>query len=189
MSHSLQVVAVIGSTSPFSRTLVLARTIVDALSRHLPLESHVVELTSIGRSLGQSLTRGELPASVETELRRIESADLVLAAAPVYRGSYPGLFKHLFDMIDADALVNVPVLLAATGGSERHALVIEHQLRPLFGFLQALTLPIGVYGTPTDFDGERVAHPLLLERIELAAERTAALLGSANPAVHKRRIA
>jgi FMN reductase len=189
MPTPLQVVAVIGSTSPSSRTLVLARAILDALAHHLPLESHIVELARIVRPLGQSITRGELPAEVERELQRIESADLVLAAAPVYRGSYPGLFKHLFDLIDVDALVNVPVLLAATGGSERHALVIEHQLRPLFGFLQALTLPIGVYGTPVDFDGERVTNPLLLERIALAAERAAAVLGGSKPATHVRRIA
>ncbi|MBM7124459.1 FMN reductase [Dyella flava] len=185
----LQVVAVIGSTSPFSRTLVLARAMLDALSCHLPLESHVVELTRIARPLGQSIIRSELPLEVEKELQRIESADLVLAAAPVYRGSYPGLFKHLFDLIDTDALVNVPVLLAATGGSERHALVIEHQLRPLFGFMQALTLPIGVYGTPPDFEGERVTDPLLLERIAVAAERAAAVLGGSKPATNKRRLA
>lgn len=49
----------------------------------------------------------------------------------MYRGSYTGLFKHFFDFIHQDALIDKPILLAATGGSERHALVIDHQLRPL----------------------------------------------------------
>lgn len=179
MPTPLKVVAVIGSTSPSSRTLLLARAILDQLRHHLALDSHVVELGRIARPLGGALARDELPAEVEQQLRRIESADLVLAAAPVFRGSYPGLFKHLFDLVEIEALVDTPVLLAATGGSERHALVIDHQLRPLFSFLQALTLPIGVYATPADFDGERIASPLLRDRIALAAGRAATVLGAA----------
>jgi FMN reductase len=67
-------------------------------------------------------------------------------------------------------LNNVPVLLAATGGSDRHALVIEHQLRPLFGFFQALSLPIGVYATEADFTDYQITSPQVLERIERAVE-------------------
>jgi FMN reductase len=179
MSFPLKVVAVVGSTSTTSRTLALVRAILARLEQELPISSHVVELARIARPLGSALSRDELPGEVEQQLRRIESADLVLAAAPVFRGSYPGLFKHLFDLVHVDALVDTPVLLAATGGSERHALVIDHQLRPLFSFLQALTLPIGVYATPADFDGEHVAGALLHERIGLAAERAAGVLGRA----------
>ena len=66
---------------------------------------------------------------------------------PGLPGSFTGLFKHLFDFVGQYALVGTPVLVAATGGGERHALILEHQLRPLFGFFQALTLPIGVYAS------------------------------------------
>jgi FMN reductase len=68
-----------------------------------------------------------------------------------------------------------PVLLAATGGSDRHALVLDHQLRPLFSFFQALTLPIGVYATKADFENYRVSSPALRARIQLAAQRAAPL--------------
>ncbi|WP_140724453.1 FMN reductase [Pseudomonas sp. Hp2] len=186
MSFPLKVVAVVGSTSTTSRTLALVRAILARLEHELPISSHVVELARIARPLGGALSREELPNEIEQHLLRIESADLVLAAAPVYRGSYPGLFKHLFDLIHVDALVDRPVLLAATGGSERHALVIDHQLRPLFSFLQALTLPIGVYATPTDFDGEHVASTLLHERIALAAERAAGVLWRSRSAALRR---
>ena len=104
-------------------------------------------------------------------------ADLLIVAAPVFRGSYPGLLKHLFDLIDLNALVNTPVLLAATGGSERHALVLDHQLRPLFSFFQALTLPIGVYATEADFANYQITSEPLKARIRLAAERAAPLFG------------
>ncbi|WP_204318603.1 NAD(P)H-dependent oxidoreductase, partial [Klebsiella aerogenes] len=72
--------------------------------------------------------RNQLPAAVERELAAVEQADVLVMATPVYRGSYTGLFKHFFDFIEQDALIDKPILLAATGGSERHALVIEHQL-------------------------------------------------------------
>ena len=71
--------------------------------------------------------------------------------------------------------IDTPVLLAATGGSERHALVLDHQLRPLFSFFQALTLPIGVYATEADFSNYQITSDLLKARIQLAAERAAPL--------------
>ncbi|MNN17392.1 NAD(P)H-dependent FAD/FMN reductase [compost metagenome] len=104
-----------------------------------------------------------------------------MVATPVYRGSYPGQFKHLFDLVDLNALVDTPVLLAATGGSDRHALVLDHQLRPLFSFFQALTLPIGVYASEADFQNYQITSETLRARIALAAERAAPLFAG-NPA-------
>ncbi|HBG88617.1 MAG TPA: FMN reductase [Stenotrophomonas sp.] len=175
MSSALNVVALIGSptSSATSRTLLLVRHLLDALQERLHASVTLVELAPIARSLGQSLTRAEVEPAVEQALATVESADLLVVATPVYRGSYPGLFKHLVDFIELEALVDTPVLLAATGGSERHALVIDHQLRPLFSFLQAHTLPIGVYATPADFDGAQINSTALQARIELAAERAA----------------
>lgn len=191
MSSALNVVALIGSptSSANSRTLLLVRQLLDQLRHRLHIDVQLVELSPIARSLGQALTREEVEPRIEQALQQIEAADLLIAAAPVYRGSYPGLFKHLVDFIGLEALVDVPVLLAATGGSERHALVIDHQLRPLFSFLQADTLPIGVYATPADFSGDQVSSAALQARIVLAAERAAAHLSPAAVPVPLRRIA
>jgi FMN reductase len=164
-----------GSAQSPSRTLALVRALTAQIERTLLAEIHIVDLGDIARPLGAALSRTELPVDVERELRLIEGADLLVVASPVYRGSYPGHFKHLFDLIGQEALVDKPVLLVATGGSDRHALVLDHQLRPLFSFLQALTLPIGVYASPTDFDGYNVGSPALAERIVLAVERAAPL--------------
>jgi FMN reductase len=174
----LKVVAVNGSVHQPSRTRVLVEALLAALEERLVLDTRVVDLSEIARPLGSALSRDELPAEIEAQLADIESADLLIAAAPVYRGSFPGHFKHLFDLVGMNALVDTPVLLAATGGSDRHALVLEHQLRPLFGFLQALTLPIGVYASTADFDGYQVGNGALQERIRLAADRAAPLFAS-----------
>ncbi|APP79563.1 FMN reductase [Xanthomonas hortorum pv. vitians] len=187
MRTPLNVVAVSGGTSRPSRSLALAEATLAELARRLPIKPSILQLGDIARPLGAALWRSELDETTEQALRQIESADLLLVVAPVYRGSYPGLLKHLFDLIDINALIDTPILLAATGGSERHALVIDHQLRPLFAFFQALTLPIGIYATETDFQEYRVVNPALRQRIELAAERAAGVLGARADAL--RRIA
>ncbi|MEE7547029.1 FMN reductase [Xanthomonas sp. Kuri4-1] len=187
MRSPLNVVAVSGNLSRPSRTLALVEATLAALGEHLPLHSRTVELRQIVQPLGSTIWRAQAPEELEQSLRLIESADLLLFATPVFRGTYPGLLKHLFDLVDLNALIDTPVLLAATGGSERHALVIDHQLRPLFGFFQALTLPIGIYASEADFEDYRIASTTLQARIALAAERAAGLLGTRPQAL--RRIA
>jgi len=171
MSNAINVVAISGGLQRPSRTLALTDAIVAALGVALPIDTRLIELGEIGGRLAGALTRAQVPADLEARIRAIETADALVVASPVYRASYTGLFKHLFDLVRHDALVDVPVLLAATGGSERHALVIDHQLRPLFSFFQARTLPIGVYASESDFDRYEIANPALRARIALAVER------------------
>jgi FMN reductase len=69
----------------------------------------------------------------------------------VFTASYSGLFKSFFDLIDPDALTGKPVLVAATGGTARHSLVLEHALRPLFAYLRAAVVPTAVYAASEDW--------------------------------------
>jgi FMN reductase len=177
-SRPLRVVAVSGSLTAPSRTTALVEAIAAAFGKVLPVETHVITLHDLGPHLGGALTRKQLPAEAEAELQRIENADLLVVATPVYRASFTGLFKYLFDFVDQYALVDTPVLLAATGGSERHALIIEHQLRPLFGFFQSLALPVGVYAHDSDFADYQVTDEGLVERIEKAVARALPLVRS-----------
>ena len=178
-SRPLRVVAVSGSLTAPSRTTALVEAITEAFGRALPIEPHVITLNHLGPHLAGALTRKQLPPEAEAELQHIENADLLIVATPVYRASFTGLFKHLFDFVDQYALVDTPVLLAATGGSERHALIIEHQLRPLFGFFQSLTLPLGVYASTADFDGYRLREGSVEQRIEQAVSRGLPLIEQA----------
>jgi FMN reductase len=178
MTRTLKVVAVSGSLNHPSKTTVLVEEIVDALAKALPVESHLITLTDLGPSLAGALTRSQLPPEAEAELQRIESADVLVVASPVYRASFTGLFKHLFDFIDQYALVDTPVLLAASGGSERHALIIEHQFRPLFAFFQALTLPVGIYAHDSDFTDYKLTNETLRARIDKAVAKAVPVIWS-----------
>jgi len=183
MSKNLKVVAVSGSLQRPSRTLVLVEELLATLGRATPIDVHLIELGVIGPQIGAALYRKELSSAAEAEIAAIEAADLLVVASPVYRATYTGLFKHLFDFVHHEALIDVPVLLAATGGSDRHALVIDHQLRPLFSFFQARTLPIGVYAAEKDFDGYAIGCGALRERVTLAIDRALPLLHAAKSPV------
>ncbi len=175
----LRLVAVSGGLKRPSRTLALVDNLLRSLGHALPLDTDLIELGPLVPMIGPHTDRRGLPAPAEAALRTIEAADALLVASPIYRGTYTGHFKHLFDLVDQNALIDKPVLLAATGGSERHALAIDHQFRPLFSFFQAQTLPIGVYATDRDFTDYEVDNPALCDRITLAVERALPVLHAA----------
>lgn len=176
MTRPLRIVAVSGGLQRPSRAAALAEHLLDLIGEDIHSEQQLIELGELAPQLGGALWRSQLPEAVERQLVAVEQADVLVVATPVYRGSYTGLFKHFFDFIDQDALVDTPILLAATGGSERHALVIDHQLRPLFSFFQARTLPLGVYATDRDFAEGRVHNDALIQRARLAVQRAMPLL-------------
>ncbi len=181
------IAVVIGNPGDKSRTKVLALALADALAEALPghllVHRRVLEIARLAPHITSGGQPKDLPAEGAAAVRAIETADLVIAATPVYKGSYTGLFKHLFDLVAPDALVGRPVLLAATGGSDRHALVVDHQLRPLFGFFRALTVPSAVYAADADFDGYMLRSDNLRARIQEAPGQAAALLAARQPAV------
>jgi len=166
-----------------SRASVLARHLMDLIAEEIPCERHLVELGQVAPQLAGSVHRSGVADAVERQLAMVERADVLVVATPVYRGAYTGLFKHFFDLIHQDALVDKPVLLAATGGSERHALVIDHQLRPLFSFFEARTLPLGVYATDKDFVDHRLHDEALIQRARLAVRRALPLVEQARNAI------
>jgi FMN reductase len=96
---------------------------------------------------------------------------VLVAGSPTFKGSYTGLFKHLFDLLDPSSLRGKPVILAATGGGERHSLIVEHQLRPLFGFFEALTMPTAIYASDKDFvDGALMSEAIHARARQAVAE-------------------
>ena len=176
-TRTLRIVAVSGGLQHPSKSAALAEHLLDLIADEIPCQQRLIEIGEIAPQLAGAVWRSHLPAAVEQALAAVEQADVLVVATPVFRGSYTGLFKHFFDFIDQDALTDKPVLLAATGGSERHALVIDHQLRPLFSFFQSRTLPLGVYATDKDFVDYRLQDDALITRAHLTVQRALPLIG------------
>ena len=175
---ALRVVVVNGSPNQQSKTMGLVDATLSTLAEIVPFEASRVDVYRLGPGFTGAIERDDVTAEVGQALRRAEQADLLIAATPVFRGSYPGMFKHFFDLIDQYALANKLVLLAATGGGEHHALVLEHALRPLFGFFQAMTVPVALFASGGDFDGTMLLNPRVHGRIQVALTDVADLLRS-----------
>jgi len=184
MSRFINTVVINGSLHRPSRTRVLLDEVTQRIAYDVSLQTQFIDLVDLIPSLGTALSKDDLNPIALQALQRIEQADFLIVGAPVFRGSVPGLFKHLFDLIDMDALTGKPVLLAATGGSARHGLVIDHQLRTLFGFFHALSLPAGVYATSGEIQDGKIVSEALTARIELVASLSAPVL---HGAVNQRR--
>lgn len=168
-----RIVGIAGSASVPSRTRALVAEAVDIGALRFGAVGSVFDLGDLQPSLGQATVLAELDAKARAVVEAILTADALVVGSPVYKGSYTGLFKHLFDLVDLAALADKPVLLTATGGGEKHALVIEHQLRPLFGFFEAVSLPTGIYASSTDFADGLPTSPALLERLRRAVDQFA----------------
>lgn len=167
-----------GSTHRPSKSRALGEFLAERLALRLPVETERYDVIDAGPGLGAAFTRKELSSDARKVLEAVESADALIAITPVYKGSFTGLFKHLIDFIEPDALLGKPVLIGATGGGHRHALIVEHQLRPLFGFFSAATAATSVYASDSEFADGRPADPALLARIDLAAAQFAGLISA-----------
>ncbi|MFJ6940183.1 CE1759 family FMN reductase [Streptomyces sp. NPDC101132] len=161
------VVVSAGLGSPSSTRLLADRLTAATLGR-VEAEPQVVELRDLATEIAQHFVTGFPPARLAAALDAVAAADGLIAVTPVFAGSYSGLFKSFFDLIDKDALTGKPVLLGATGGTARHSLVTEHALRPLFSYLRALVLPTAVYAASEDWGEEGLAQRIARAGAELA---------------------
>lgn len=168
------VVALSGSPRQQSRTVTLVNRIAKALVQQVPAEIRSIHIADAAPHLLTALSRDHVSPAGEALLRSIETADILVVGSPVYRGSYTGALKHIFDLIDRDALAGRPALLAATGGTPLHGLVGEHQLRPLLGFFRALTAPTFVFATEAEIAGPTLSDAVE-QRLAQAVAETVAL--------------
>ncbi|VVJ19359.1 FMN reductase (EC [Amycolatopsis camponoti] len=144
-----------------------------------PVSVSVVELRDIAVDVTKNMLTGFPSPELRAAISTVVDADALIVVTPVFTAGYSGLFKSFFDVLDADSLVGKPVLLGATGGTERHSLVLDYQLRPLFGYLKADPVATGVYAASSDWGSGEGA---LQRRIEKAGAELASL-AAGRPAV------
>lgn len=133
----------------------------------------VIELGPLAVDIAQAIVSGFPNERVQAAIERLASADAVIASTPVYKAGISGLFKSFADLLDNDLLIAKPVILAATAGTSRHAMVVDEHLRPLFAFLRALPVPTGLFAAPDDWGSSALG-----DRIERAATELVLFLRS-----------
>ncbi len=169
-----------GLSQPSSTRLLADRltsvTVARLESAGRPVEVEVVELRTLAHALADHLLTGFGSEDLGAALAAVERADGVIAVTPIFTASYSGLFKTFFDVLDKDAVAGKPVLIAATAGTARHSLALEHALRPLFAYLRAVVVPTAVFAATEDF-----GHAGLRERIDQAADELTGLVVGLRP--------
>jgi FMN reductase len=175
---SRRLVAVTAGLSQPSTTRLLADRLVSATSAALrgagvePVVE-VVELRSHAQDLTNNLLTGFASPGLQAVIDTVIVADGLVAVSPIFNASYSGLFKTFFDVLERDSLAGKPTLIAATGGTRRHSLALEHALRPLFAYLGAAVVPTAVYAAAEDWGAGDATETVLAERIEQAASQLA----------------
>ena len=188
MTHRIVVVSA-GLRTPSSTTLLAdaigaqVRTAFDTADAQVST-THI-EVRDHAHAIVDALMVGFPTGALADALDEVTGADALVVVTPTFSASFSGLFKSFFDVLDADALRGTPVLMAATGGTERHSLVLEYALRPLFAYLHAEPVPTGVYAATGDFGadaglGDRVDRAAL----ELAAAMRRRVAERASAAPH-----
>jgi len=169
-----------------SSTRLLADRLADATTAHLrdlgiDAEVDIVELRDTAQDVVNNLMTGFPSPKLEAAIETVTSADALIAVTPIFTTSYSGLFKSFVDVLDPSSLTDLPVLIAATGGSERHSLALDYAMRPLFTYLHAVVVPTSVYAASSDWgtagDAGSAALP---DRIERAARELATLAAASD---------
>lgn len=162
-----------GLRSP-SSTRMLADRLAEAAARELdgPVTTTVVEVREHAHAIADALLTGFPSEELDAALVAVQDADAVIMVSPTFQGTFSGLFKSFVDLLAEGTMRHKPVLLGATGGTERHSLVVDHALRPLFAYLGSSIVPTGVYAATGDFG----THTEALERrVRRAASELGAL--------------
>jgi FMN reductase len=178
----VKMIAVItaGLSQPSSTRLLADRlteaTVNDLRERGIEAEVTVVELRDLAQDVTNNLLTGFPSAKLDEAITAVTGADALIAVTPIFTTSYSGLFKSFIDILDPQSLTDLPVLLGATGGTDRHSLAIDYAMRPLFSYLHAVAVPTGVYAASADWgSGGDSASSTLPARIARAAAELAAL--------------
>ncbi|UXT60881.1 FMN reductase (plasmid) [Agrobacterium fabrum] len=172
----MNVLGISGSVKQPSRTARVVSDILASIEKRASVSVDTIDLAVASPILFRALRADQLDEAGRRIIDAVEVADVLVVGSPVYRASYTGALKHLFDLVDFRALQGKRVVLAATGGTPLHGLMLEHQFRPLFGFFGAVTVPTTVYAVEADFTGYTLSNPVVEARIDRAVAELIDLL-------------
>lgn len=178
LAERFRLLVISAGTSDPSSTRLLADRIASraaalAARRGKTVTVSVIELRELAADIASALTSQLVTPNLERAITALRQADGIVASTPVYQAGPSGLFTSFFQVLDNDLLIGKPVVLAATAGTARHALVADDQMRPLFAFLRTMAAPTSVFAAPEDW-----SDPALAKRADRAALELVLLMES-----------
>jgi FMN reductase len=181
-----RIAVVTAGLSQPSSTRLLADRLADATARALgergvETEVELVELRDHAHALTDALLTGFATGPLREAIDTVVAADGLVMVSPIFTASYSGLFKTFVDVLEPDSLTGKPVLIAATAGTARHSLALEHALRPLFAYLRAVVVPTAVFAAAEDWGAGGGVDGGLAARVDRAAGELADLVAAREP--------
>ncbi len=176
--QTFNLAVVSAGTSDPSSTRLLADRVADGVAALAARHGHlvtvaVIELREIAADITTALTSQLITPRLAQAIAALGEADGIIAAAPVYKAGASALFTSFFHVLDDDLLIAKPVVLAATAGTARHALVVDDQMRSLFAYLRTMAVPTSLFAAPEDW-----GDPSLNTRVDRAALELVLLMES-----------
>lgn len=172
-----KLVVVSAGLSQPSSTRLLADRLTTSVTQRIEAEVTVIELRDLAQDITNNLLTGFAAPRLQAAIDALAAADGAILVTPIFTTSYSGLFKSFIDVLDPESLTDLPVLIGATGGTERHSLALDYAMRPLFTYLHAVVAPTAVYAASSDWGSAGdAASGGLPERIDRAATELAALM-------------
>lgn len=141
----------------------------------------VVELRDIAVDIANNFVTGYAAPKLAEVIARVEASDGIVAVSPVFSASYSGLFKSFIDVLDPKSLACKAVLLGATAGTDRHQMVLDFAMRPLFTYLRTRIASTAVFAGPQDWGNNDDGGSPLSTRIDRAAGEFVGLLQGTQP--------
>ncbi|QIK63059.1 NADH-dependent FMN reductase [Leucobacter viscericola] len=164
-----------GTSDPSTTTMLASqaagRVAVLAAEQGVEIQTRMIDLRALANDITSALVAQHISPDLQNAIDVLRDADAVIASTPVYKAGASGLFTAFFQVLDNDLLIGTPVLLAATAGSDRHALVIDDQLRGLFAYLRTITVPTSLFASPDDWNGSDLS-----KRVDRAATELVVLV-------------
>jgi len=128
---------------------------------------HIVELPP-----ADLVTANFAGVEIREALRKVEEADAIVFASPVYKASYSGVLKTFLDLIPQEGLRDKPVLPIFVGGTIAHLLSIDYSLKPVLNALAARNILGGVYSVDREIERRPEGGYILSAETQSRLERS-----------------
>lgn len=169
----MKIIGISGSLSQHSKTKLTVQKALDLIGEEDPtIQTELIALSAYDLVFCDGRNPENYEADTRTVINKIIAADALIVGSPIYRGTFSGAFKNLFDLIPNDSIRGKAVGIVATGGSDHHFLAIEHQFKPLIGYFNAYSIPGGVYANNSHFNNGELSDTNILDRLRHLAKET-----------------
>lgn len=149
-----------------TKTRIAVEAVLDKLkAQHTNIEVELINLGDYQLVFSDGRDYRDYTGDTKTVIDKIMSADAYIIGTPIFQASIPGTLKNLLDLLPNTVFKNKIVGMLATGGTARHYLVLEQQLKPILSYMGAMLVPKYVFVEEKCFQNKAIIDDEVLLRL------------------------